>query len=377
MPGARSRRGRRRCRRASARAAPPSAEAGAVPVDREEVVAGLVGEGAAARRGRRRADHRDRPRGPMRQASEPTWLCPWITSRRRTRRASPRTARVGEVAARAPRRRGADGGSSRCGSSAVAARGPRARLGFPELLRPRRPVATKGRVGIAEERPTSATGPRRRRYGKRHIAPSSPRVKGASCGEQPLERARDVGVVIAGDEAHVLGRAEAVHEDPRGLPFARQPDVAEVARAGDVIRGLRADVGDEAPRGAPCRAMCWRLRRQLIQPVRRLLRSSRSCGRGSGPTCGSVRWARRNMRGNAGRAARFEPPPRRQALPMKMPASSTSTPPTMTWNVGAQERRVHVARADPGDRDELDRDHGGGDRRSRAVKAFGQVSGTR
>jgi hypothetical protein len=45
-------------------------------------------------------------------------------------------------------------------------------------------------------------------------------------------------------------------------------------------------------------SMSWaarRLRCQLNQPVTRFENSSRTFARGSGPTCGSVRWARRNM----------------------------------------------------------------------------------
>ncbi len=63
--------------------------------------------------------------------------------------------------------------------------------------------------------------------------------------KQAFERARHIGVVVAGHEADVLGPAESFQKDPGHRPFAGQADIAGVARAGDVVGVLFADVEDQ------------------------------------------------------------------------------------------------------------------------------------
>ena len=68
---------------------------------------------------------------------------------------------------------------------------------------------------------------------------------GADFVQKALECPGHIGVMIARHEADPLGRAEPLQKDARDGPFARKTDIAGVARAGDVIRSLLADVEDE------------------------------------------------------------------------------------------------------------------------------------
>ncbi len=63
--------------------------------------------------------------------------------------------------------------------------------------------------------------------------------------QEAFQRARDIRVVVAGHEAHRLRRAEPVQEDARAGPLAREPEIAHVARAHDVVGRLLPEVAHE------------------------------------------------------------------------------------------------------------------------------------
>ena len=121
------------------------------------------------------------------------------------------------------------------------------------------------------------------------------RGEGATDGQHALQRTFDVGIVIPRHEADRTRLTEAFEKRAGRVPFRRQPDIGEIAGARDVIRRLVANITHESCEAAPYRARGSRPRCQLMKPVRRLPINSRRRGRGSGPTCGSERWAMRNM----------------------------------------------------------------------------------
>ena len=194
-------------------------------------------------------------------------------------------------------------------------RRPRHRRGQPD----ERDLSAPAHIGEAAHGAVVAARPRR------------------DLGQEPFERALDVGVVVARHEAHRLGRPEPLHEDAARRPFARQADVAEVAGAGDVVGRGGADVGDErrenvhvvggAAAAMPVEPAGDALREQLahLRPRQR-----------ADMRIGEVGEAEHVRQRRGGGASSRPPSARRQALPMKMPAKSTSTPPRMTCMVALQ-----------------------------------------
>ena len=60
-----------------------------------------------------------------------------------------------------------------------------------------------------------------------------------------MMRARHIGVVVAGDGGHQVGRAELLQPAPGILEFLAHGDVGEVAGDGDVVGRLRLQVRDQ------------------------------------------------------------------------------------------------------------------------------------
>ena len=87
-----------------------------------------------------------------------------------------------------------------------------------------------------------ATHAQIRKRGQPVFVARRPCRKGA---REMRQRRRHIGVVIARREAHVAGRAQALHHRPRQHEFIGQPDVREIAGHGDMIGPLRWNVGDQ------------------------------------------------------------------------------------------------------------------------------------
>ncbi|CAM5222967.1 hypothetical protein BTHI11S_00529 [Bosea thiooxidans] len=74
-------------------------------------------------------------------------------------------------------------------------------------------------------------------------------VPGDPGGEQSgqgFQRGAGIGIVIARHEADRVARPERVQEGDGGLELVRQADMGDIAGAGDMVRPLRMDIGDDA-----------------------------------------------------------------------------------------------------------------------------------
>ena len=202
---------------------------------------------------------------------------------------------------------------------------------------PSRPVARpqrgrhRGRQADERQRPAPAQIGETRRIVAEHI--------GTPGARSVNERAAHIGVVIAGHQAHVLRVAQSFQPDAPARELFRQRDIGKVAGASDVVSLLRLQVGDdlgqhagvvdEAAPALPVDVAGQPLIEQL-GPVRRR--------------------QRRQMRiGEMGEGRR----PCREAYlraPDQYPGDEHQHAADHDLECGLQERRVHVARADPGDR---------------------------
>ena len=84
---------------------------------------------------------------------------------------------------------------------------------------PTRPLATKGRVGIADERPDDGDVLALPQIGKTPSVPSSPRVQGPISRSKPLKSARHIRVVVSGHEADLCRASRGLRERPGTRPI--------------------------------------------------------------------------------------------------------------------------------------------------------------
>ena len=90
-----------------------------------------------------------------------------------------------------------------------------------------------------------ATSPRTRKNGK----PLAARVARRPGLERRFEhghRSADIGVVIAGNEAHVVGIAERLHPEGGEAELGGHADIDQIAGHRDMVRALCAQILDEA-----------------------------------------------------------------------------------------------------------------------------------
>jgi hypothetical protein len=118
----------------------------------------------------------------------------------------------------------------------------------------------------------------------------------------------DIGIVVARDDGDVLGLADAFQPCARWREFRLQRQVDEIAGHRDVVRGLRADVGDQRVEhlaavifvavARPVQVTQRALAREIAQPRRRQrrqmrIRQMRQCERhrqGSGRFDAALYW---------------------------------------------------------------------------------------
>ena len=123
-----------------------------------------------------------------------------------------------------------------------------------------------GAEATADDTPISATWPLRRMKGKSALSTCS-----ASSRAHPrrpelsvaVVRARHIGIVVAGNGGHPVGRPELLQPEARVLELLAHGDVREVAGDGDVVGLLRLQVGDQPVERFRRSSSAARLRRQL------------------------------------------------------------------------------------------------------------------
>ena len=173
-------------------------------------------------------------------------------------------------------------------------------------------------------------------------------------------RAAHIDVVIAGNERHVLGGAEAVEPMAPARELLGQRDIGEIAGDRDVVRRLLLQIGDdlvqhgaimdEAPPAPPIDVAGGPLADKLAPARLRQRRQMRVGEMGEGerhmqrkacharlvPAISLGRVQSQPKRGHTESRASPVTTQMRYELPINIPARNTSTPPTTTWNAACR-----------------------------------------